>query len=410
MVKPNVFFWPTYSHNDYLVDLNSTVWVTPEQLKTLTLKVGAEVKKSSKVIDIKSLTTNTEEAITKFQSEHKLAISKQKKFAKGKFKPTVAKKKATTVKKIYGKFDNENLGSQALARVLQVKYGLDEPTAKSWIIEFVKFLTLKMIETDDSVDTNSFPCSIVEETWRTFFELGVYYRTTFGILFPDSPLPFPESVFSSYHNYEEVAKRYGQTLEKYQEIFEEEPNPAVWETLEQRFPNSSAAGNEQTLKLLATTPTRVAVNAFRYAATLMVKYTNAGANPVENLVCNEAKEKGYFQQNTENTTKRNNARTAGSLHGWRVLFPNCNNVYTKVLREDPEQAYIYNPYSKNYKSALAFSNGGFLFFPNPFNPATLKLKSTPKTSGAAVLRSMDLDNLADNATEGIAYSPIEPTI
>jgi len=261
-----------------------------------------------------------------------------------------------------------------------------------------------MIETDESVETRVYPSSIVEAVWTTFYELRYYYQKTFADLFPDQELPFPESAITSFHNYEDAAKRYAETLEILQEITKEEPNPAVWETVEQRFPQSSAAGQSKSVESMTPIDDpnrRVPVNIFRLTVSQMVKLSTTVANANELIIYESLKDNENFKMNTENTTKRNGAKSAGSLYRWRVNFPHCNNVYYKDIREDPEHAFIYNPNQKNYKSAHGLSTGGFIFFPNPFDAKKLKVNSSIKPQLA---KAIDLDNAADMVTEGVDYS------
>lgn len=393
-------FWPEYSHEEYTKDLKSVVWATPKQIESLTKNVNSKINKGAKVIEVEKLYESVKEGIDKYSKEKTFDLKKHKSFKKGKYKPTCMKRKGTNVSKIYKKFEGDSLGTQALRRVLAVKYGLDENTAKSWLFEFVKFITIKMIETDDDIQTNSFPCSIVECTWQTFYELGHYYRETCKFLFPDEIPPFPEAVVSSFQNYEECAKRYGQTLEMYNDLFQEEPNPEIWETVEQRFPQQNDDGKEADID---DPNKRVAFNAYRIGAYVSAKIVSStgGPKPAEGIVYNEVHEKEYFKPiNSDNNTKRNQNKNNNKLYRWRINYPHCSNVYVKHQREDADQAFIYNPNSKHFKSALAFENGGFLFFSNPFNPSTLKLVSAPKQP---LVRSVDLDNLADRATLMVEY-------
>lgn len=188
--------------------------------------------------------------------------------------------------------------------------------------------------------------------------------------------------------------------------FNEEPNSIVWEPVDQRFPQSSAAGQLKSVESanpLDDPNRRVPCNLFRLAISQKVKFTTTTANANELLIYDSIKDNDNFKMNTSNTTKRNGAKSSGVLFKWRVNYPHCNNVYYKNIREDPEVAFIYNPNQKNYKSAHGLSTGGFIFFTNPFDAKQLKVNSSLKPQLA---KAVDLDNAADVVTDAIDYSNV----
>jgi len=64
-------------------------------------------------------------------------------------------------------------GKETLVKRLSQKYGLEYNTAETWIFEFKKFFTLKLLEAEFEADWDLLPCSIVECVWSTYIELGV---------------------------------------------------------------------------------------------------------------------------------------------------------------------------------------------------------------------------------------------
>lgn len=181
-----------------------------------------------------------------------------------------------------------------------------------------------MIETDPEVESNSFPSSIVEQTWNTFFELGFYYRASCEALFPDKFL-FPESAITSLDNIGQVAKRYSETLVFYQDIFQEEPSRDFWESVEQRFPDAPVLPNgndegigsmeeeneEKKIQTGIDDPNkRIAVNIYRLVAAKAIKSIVNAVKGLEYIIYQEVKEKEYFQQFPERTGARSKFKSA----------------------------------------------------------------------------------------------------
>ena len=181
-----------------------------------------------------------------------------------------------------------------------------------------------MIETDPEVESNSFPSSIVEQTWNTFFELGFYYRASCEALFPDKFL-FPESAITSLDNIGQVAKRYSETLVFYQDIFQEEPSRDFWESVEQRFPDASVLPNgndegigsmeeeneEKKIQTGIDDPNkRIAVNIYRLVAAKAIKSIVNAVRGLEYIIYQEVKEKEYFKQFPEKTGARSKFKSA----------------------------------------------------------------------------------------------------
>ena len=389
-LKPILPFWPESSTEDYETEVNSTLWLTPKQIEELVELINSKVEKEVDSVEVQQLVTLTAEIIEEFSKSHSQKISKPKNFSEAKYKPSCKKNKETSVSKIYKIFEVKSSGNQALLKRLTTKYGLDEDTAKSWVIEFSKFLTLRVIETDPEVSSNSFPSSIVEQVWATYNELGTYYRETSEAIFPGRFF-FPESALSNLDNTEEVSQRYAKTLEFYQDTFCEEPNSAFWENLNDRFLEDSKDDI-----LDDDCNRRIAVNTYRLVVARSCEKTLDTSNNLELVVFDGVEGQNYLKPNEESTVERKKARKANELYDWRVNFPHFNNVYFKFILKEAGKKYFVNKFQEEHKKAIAFASGGFLFFLDPFNELSLQLAQLPKLP---VVKTMSLDDIADFAAK-----------
>lgn len=376
--------WPEVDQQEYEVEINSLVWLTPKQIDDLVKFIDSKVESDITSIDTAELAKLAPEYLAAFQAESSVQIAKPKSFSKSKYKISFKKNKATAVPKIFKIFEQESYGNQCLVRRLSQKYGIDEATAKSWKIEFVKFLTLLIIETDAEVTSNSFPSSVVEQVWNTFTELGYYYRQTFTTIFGES-YPTPESVLTSSHAGAETAQRYADTVKLYTEIFTEEPSSSVWEGADQRFQSDSAFLEDDNNR-------RLAVNVYRLLVSRAIEKVLDTSNNLELVVFDGIEGKGYLKSDPEVTTARENAAKSGELYGWRANYPHFSNVYFRNALSAGK--YFPNKYSEGYDSAIALASGGYLFYLNPFNDLTLQLAQLPKLPE---VKDKNLDDIADFA-------------
>lgn len=175
VLNPLGLLWPEYSHENYVSDCHSTIWVTPKQLIKLLRDIESAAKRGEKTISNKSFGDSTNSIITSFEKSVAVSSAKPADFSKAKYKPSYQKKNLN-VSKIFKAYDMNSAGDKTLHQRLTTKYGIDNDTASAWIMEFKKFVTMLVAETDPACEGNSFPSSIVENVWATYAQLGDFYR------------------------------------------------------------------------------------------------------------------------------------------------------------------------------------------------------------------------------------------
>uniref|UniRef100_A0A7S3KD59 Uncharacterized protein n=1 Tax=Euplotes crassus TaxID=5936 RepID=A0A7S3KD59_EUPCR len=378
------------SNETYFAELNSVLWLTPKQLEETEGLLSHKAEQDIDTVDCEALVNSATEYLAIVQQNNNAVVEKPSKFSKDKYKPSCKKHKATTVSKIYKIFTSESAGNTTFRRKLQQKYGLNEETAKSWLIEFIKFLTLKIIETDPDVSSNSFPSSLVEQVWTTYQELGFYYRVTSQAIFGETHL-FPESALTSMHKREETSQRYADTLDFYEKVFEHKPPAEFWETAEERF---LAEGDY----LDNDNNRRIAVNFYRLLVAKAVDKTLDTSNNLELVVFDGIEGKDYLKSDDEKTLSRESAKGNGKLLDWRVNYPHFSNVYFR--HKLTGKKYFPNVFENDYEDAIALAKGGYLFFLDPHNDLTLQLAQLPKLPE---VKTKSLDDIADYAETSYSF-------
>jgi hypothetical protein len=369
-LRPIRCLWPDYTHENYVSDNHSTIWVTPIGLAKLIKDVNLKVRRNDKTIDYVKFGELTNEAIITFEKTHAKKPVKPEKFSQAKFKPKFQKKNLD-VNKIFKLYDNNSIGDKSLLTRVARKYALDNETATAWIMEFKKFFIIKLIQTDPSNEENSFPSSIVENVWTTYMELGNCYREFSNILFQETV--YPESILSYQGDIEQLTQRYSKTLELYQEFYGQEPILDLWETPEQRFAhltNDSGAGveveHEESKQNTSDDPNgRVAVNVYRTFAVKVIRSIAADTFKTEKIVKTANSNDDLVKSTKLNLKQRQKDAQSKNLYKWRKHYPHCNNVYVGTVLKDESVVYVHNPYESLAKTKNLFTQGGLLFLPNP---------------------------------------------
>ena len=405
VLNPLPLVWPEYTHENYVSDCHSTIWVTPKQLIKLIRDIESAAKRGEKTISNKAFGEATNSIITSFEKSVAAKAVKPATFSKAKFKPCYQKKNLN-INKIFKQYDMNTVGDKTLHQRLVRKYGLDNDTATAWVMEFKKFVTLLMAETDPSCEGNAFPSSVVENVWVTYAQLGEFYREfTSNLQIPR----LPESLLSSQQPPSVLMKRYTETLEKYKDYFGQDATECLWELPEVRFPNVKVSDLED--EEVKDEPNfddphaAVAVNVYRVLAVKTAKAVTMDAFKPEKVDISAAATAPEVKETKELQEQRFRAKKNNELFAWRQNYPHCNNVYVGSLLKNEGETYLHNPYEGMSARANVFTPAGLLILPNPFDERTLQDKSLGtklfekfyKTVALEKFRNLTLDHLADAA-------------
>lgn len=150
-------------------------------------------------------------------------------------KPERSKKIKTDVKfgssKIllddYLKNMNENISSikKTFVQRLKGRFMLDEITAKRWIEEY--FIYLGLLSNNNSIDSHAVPPHIILEVWKVHYEFFENYIETTGKIFGGKHI-YPDDFCDPYLHSKASKERYSKTLEEYEILTGDKPEPRIW--------------------------------------------------------------------------------------------------------------------------------------------------------------------------------------
>ena len=129
---PNHLFWPPYSHEKYMKDINSTIWVTPKEIEEIQKIAEAKVKKDANKLEMEVVETITKQVIEQFGKSKAKSGKTQPGTNAAKYLIS-AKTKKLNAKKIFKFYETDSSGNIALRNRIQTKYGINEDTAKAWL-------------------------------------------------------------------------------------------------------------------------------------------------------------------------------------------------------------------------------------------------------------------------------------
>ena len=283
--------WPDYSNENYISDIHSTVWMTTYQQVNLA-KLCLEKSSSFKdYADYEGIGDATNEIIEKLTKDSNMIERKCNKCDKLHIKDDVPEE----IRKLRPSFVNsksklgdlfkrveetiDKFGGKVLNKRMTYKYAIDTQTSLAWRYEFQKFIAFLLISNDESYESLLFPCSIVENVWNTYIELGAYYRKFSSVMFPNQVIN-KESVLSYQGDIRELIEIYTKTLDQYKELFNCDPEKNGWDSAGERFSHLNTCENEDEDKIvinpklnLDDPQKRIPINIFRLMTIIVLRIT-----------------------------------------------------------------------------------------------------------------------------------------
>jgi hypothetical protein len=197
---------------------------------------------------------------------------------------------------------------------------------------------------------------------------------------------YPQSQPLHFGSIIDVKTRYQNTLTKYKELFGDTPSSDLWESIEERFKDTS----------------RASINIFRMVALKGIAKHSDGQIFTQNK--EESKVDTQILEDTKSIeSQRKKAQQNNEAFGWRKQFPHCSNIYAGEVFSKVKGDVIPIEHEEFKGEATVFQPGGVLFTKDPFKYKSTDSNIADELFGSfysTVERSercqITLDDLADN--------------
>lgn len=362
--------------------------------------MNQDIQKDNSQISITSFTSITDKKPTKLYKnsdvEHSKARLKRKEFMlpNGKFSRS---------KNLYDNIGNKisSIKSQ-LSKRLQ-KCLINDKRAGFWIEEYRKFLVIACYDIG-----NVIPPPVVEVVWQTHMQFTKEYRNfMFNIFGENYKTILPKEYYYNEENSQELIDKYKLSIEKYNELFDDDILEGYWPNEDNRFNSKYQV--------------YININLFRISTAFILKHSD------ENIFCFKSDQltdinddsKAYVNQTNSNKVKRDKSIQKDELYSWRRNFPNSikvDNGYAVIARKESELKELDNSMcrdSKNYYEpndlvvCHVFHSGGPLFVPNPYKPEFLMKENLVIDMVSGLYQNCKQNLVSDITVDDIADAAIE---
>ncbi|CAI2360558.1 unnamed protein product [Moneuplotes crassus] len=379
-LNPFPLVWPHYEDASYIVDIKSTVYVPVSEKYTIVDQCISKCCIATKSLCYSSIGLTANNIIDSYSNQIRLEPSnenyvreymrKKKNYIKNEAPVGFPDLSKVKVDNFWKKVNTHIYGKETLVKRLSQKYGLEYNTAETWIFEFKKFFTLKLLEAEFEADWELLQCSIVECVWSTYIELGVIYRKFSHALFPDRVIYPKQIIFAKEESYKS-------TLKIYTFVFGVVSYSNHWESISQRFGHLEGTMT-QTVPELTTQDLeiiyddfckRIPINFFRLCFIISLRSSVKNAIIPEIIICKKLKGTNFEGDYQLVSQEREEALKESKSFLWRENYPHCTNIYFKhlIIYSDRKNIEIPEYGCCHEEIPDAFSRGGIFFFPNPFD-------------------------------------------
>jgi len=399
--------WCDYSSDELELDNHSTCWVIRNELGALISKhIDNEMQHGELEFTFEKISDLASKTIEFYQTEQHSDIRIPQIFSTDiKTKPWCNKNKKIGLKKLYEKVEERiSIDKPKLIESISQKYMLNDETAEAWVIEFVKYVTILITETDMDVTDMSIPCSAVEWVHDTYAQFGTNFHKFSGELF--NKVVYSESFTYKMWDLQKQNERYASTLEKYEAFYGEAPAESLWEPKDKRFWEVDYEKYDEETKtkdvLFENTGFRVIINLNRLIISkLLLKISGNSFNStgidITKSSCEATKK---IHREMEKVKK------SGLPYMWRQHFPHWDNIYFKDIRGNMGNIIIPNSYRGMIPIIQVFKPGGVLFINNPYDESLSTSKNVSNCMAENFYDNVKLEKMKDVNTDHLADGAI----